>query len=957
MIKKNSFNRLAAVFLIFLGFFGTGVTLFVPVGLGQDPKLECFSRLWPHEKSDLAPDPAVHHGKLDNGFRYILMNNDTPRDRVAIHFFIGAGSIHEDDDEKGYAHFLEHMLFNGTKHFSPGELVEYFQSLGMAFGADTNASTGYDRTIYTIVLPKGEKVELEKGFLVISDYAREALLLEPEVEDERGIILAEKLARDSVSYRMNVASRKNALQGTLLAEREPIGEVETIKAATGEALRSFYDKWYRPENMTLVVVGDIDKKEVEELITDRFTSIEEEGAPPKCPDFGELEKRGLYSFYYFEPDAGNVQMSIESYWDKEKESDSYEYQIQSLKEYISTMIVQRRLEKIAESETGLFSRPRAYSGNLLDRVGYSGLSAVTSRERWQESLRTLENVLRQALVYGITEGELATAKRELVSYFDSQAQKVQGRKSRTIAQQITWNLNNNRVFQSPEQEREIYVPAIEAFNVTDINSAFRGLMDRREKRIEVMGDVLIESENPEQYILGIYKDAEAHEVAQYVEPQAEVFPYAALEMEPVEPWQKRIYSEIDAESYLYENGVVLNLKKTDFKENEFEMRLEFGPGQQDEPQPGLAMVAKSVIARSGSGKLTESAIENALAGSSIEYNFDIETTQFVFSAKSLSEEAELLMGTLHTLFKDPGLREEAYRNTMVLYRQAYDSMAKDIRGAEELRIRPFFAGGNTLFGMPSWEEVSKVELPQIEKWIMPIFDKSTPRISVVGDFDKEEILNLVNRYFGTLPKGKHYRPAEEKIDFPEGENLEIKVPSQLDNSLVVFGWETVGFEDVSVVRRLGMLSSIFEDRIRLAIREKLGVAYSPAVYNYSSRYFTDYGVMYARLVVDEANIEAVKKAVLEISNELQQNGVQEEELVRARNPLMTMLRDRIRTNGYWLDTVLSQSFFYPEQLQWPTTIIEDNASITVEEMTAYAEKYLKPERFAIAVARPEVPAE
>jgi zinc protease len=937
---------------ILLAIFGVGALL-VPPGYGQSSKLECFSERWPHEKSDLAPDPAVHFGRLDNGFRYTIMENDTPRDRVAIYLYVDVGSIHETEKEKGYAHFLEHMLFNGSTHFPPGELVRYFQSIGMSFGADTNAFTSYDQTVYTIVLPKGNMEDLEKGFLVISDYARGALLLESEVESERGIILAEKLARDSVNYRMHVASRENALQGTLLAEREPIGEVETIKAATSDSLRNFYDKWYRPENMTLVVVGDIERNEVEQLVKKSFTSLKGVGEPPGCPTLGQLEKRGLHSFYYHEPDAGNVRISLESYWDKEKDNDSFQLQLKTLREYIATLIVQKRLVKITEMKTELFSNPQVYSGDLLDRVGYSGLSASTTQERWRESLQTLDQSLRQAIAYGITESELAIAKKELSSYFDSQAQKVQGRESTVLARQIIRSLNNERVFQSPQQERDLYVAALQSFSVKDINEAFIGLMDRNEKLIETMGNIVIESDNPKDVILAAYKKSRNMPVSQYSEKANQTFPYGVVEKDPVAPFQHENHAAIDVDSYRYENGVILNLKKTDFKKNEVEILVEFGPGRQTEPLPGLAMVAQTVIEESGSGKMTASAIKDALAGSSVEYQFGIDKTRFAFSAKALKEETELLVKTLHTLFSDPGLRETSFLNAMVYYKQLYESMANDIRGAESLYIERFFGGGNTLFGMASWEEVSKIELSQIEKWVMPIFTQSAPQISVVGDFNKEEILSLINTYFGTLPERKRYFPAKEEIDFPQGEKLEIKVKSQLDKSLIVFGWETEGFNDIHVVRRLGMLASILEERIRLSIREKLGVSYSPSVYNASSRFIPEYGVLYARLIVDVANIDEVKEAVIEISKNLQLDDIEKEELERARKPLLTLLKDRVRTNGYWLNTVLSQSAIYPDQLVWPTTIIEDNASITAAEMTAYAGKYLQPAAAAVAVAEPE----
>jgi zinc protease len=163
---------------------------------------------WPHDHSDLNPDPAATFGRLPNGFRYVLMNNRRPENRVSLHLYVGAGSLNETDTQQGVAHFLEHMLFNGSTHFPPGELVRYFQSIGMQFGNDANAHTGFDETVYDIILPAGDEQNLKKGLLVVSDYAMGALLLEEEVQRESGVILSEMRSRDSTDYRTFEATLK-----------------------------------------------------------------------------------------------------------------------------------------------------------------------------------------------------------------------------------------------------------------------------------------------------------------------------------------------------------------------------------------------------------------------------------------------------------------------------------------------------------------------------------------------------------------------------------------------------------------------------------------------------------------------------------------------------------------------------------------------------------------------------
>ena len=193
--------------------------------------------IWPHDNSDLKPDPALFFGKLENGFRYVLMHNRNPENRVSMHLNVQAGSMQETDGQQGLAHYLEHMLFNGSEHFAPGELVKYFQSIGMQFGADANAHTGFFETVYDIFLPAGDRENLEKGLLVMHDYAGGALLLPSEIDRERKIILAEKRSRDSASYRTFVATLDFELPDARMTHRLPIGTDAVLNSAGQEELK------------------------------------------------------------------------------------------------------------------------------------------------------------------------------------------------------------------------------------------------------------------------------------------------------------------------------------------------------------------------------------------------------------------------------------------------------------------------------------------------------------------------------------------------------------------------------------------------------------------------------------------------------------------------------------------------------------------------------------------------
>jgi zinc protease len=223
MIKTSTLKPRALLWLSFLILFT--LTAF------SSAAAEAGRSIWPHDGSDLAPDPSLTFGKLPNGFRYVLMKNTTPRDRVSMHLNVQAGSLHESDDQQGLAHFLEHLLFCGTTHFPPGELVRYFQEIGMQFGPDANAHTGFADTVYDILLPSGGREDLEKGLLVLRDYADGALLLESEIDRERNVVLAEKRARDSADYRTFLATLGFRFPDARLPHRLPIGKEEVLRTA------------------------------------------------------------------------------------------------------------------------------------------------------------------------------------------------------------------------------------------------------------------------------------------------------------------------------------------------------------------------------------------------------------------------------------------------------------------------------------------------------------------------------------------------------------------------------------------------------------------------------------------------------------------------------------------------------------------------------------------------------
>jgi len=303
---------------------------------------------------------------------------------------------------------------------------------------------------------------------------------------------------------------------------------------------------------------------------------------------------------------------------------------------------------------------------------------------------------------------------------------------------------------------------------------------------------------------------------------------------------------------------------------------------------------------------------------------------------------------LHTLTVDPGLRPEIFDRVKRDLRQSYQGLERDVDGAMQFQVLPFLAGGNPKFGMPPWPVVDQVGLDDIRQWLLPEMAGGPLEMSIVGDFERDEVVRLASIYFGSLSPRQGKGAEAGRIDFPVGKMLTAEVHSSIDKSILLIAWPTDDFWDIQRNRRLHMLASVLDDRLRKDIREKLGATYSPQVFSTASRVYPHYGMLMVQMVVQPGQEKKVGDAVLRITDDLRRGGVSEEELERAKAPMLTSLKDAVRTNGYWLSSVLTQSTAHPQQLTWPLSILSDFQAVTSAEIGALAEKYLINDKAATA---------
>jgi zinc protease len=912
------------------------------------------------ETGALLPDPAVIKGELDNGFRYVLMKNKRPEDRVDMHLVVEAGSLDETDDQQGLAHYLEHMLFNGTTHFPPGELIKYFQSIGMGFGNDVNAHTGFFRTVYDLHLPSGDADHLREGLLVMTDYAAGALLLESEVDRERGIILAEKRTRDSVSYRTFKATLDFELAGSRFIRRYPIGKAAVLETAGAGRLRSFYDTWYRPERMTLVVVGDFDPETAAGEITEAFSGLTPRAPQQPVPDIGHTSHDGVNVLYHYEDEAGSTDVTLETLVQEQPPPDSVEAKKERFIRNMAYRIVNYRLDELEERPDPPFTSAEASAGDALKYYSYAAISATAAPEKWEQALSAVENVLRSVLEYGFTRSEVERAQREVLAEMDRAVLQSSTRQSNRLASEIMMDMSLDRVFQSPEQERILLAPVAESLTPDMLHQAFKATWAPESRLILVTGNARIGGNgDAEAVIRSAWRRSRDKAVLKPDEKKIQRFPYLPDPAKKGRVAREMTDKDIGVTRIDFENSVRLNLKKTDFKANQVVAELRFGKGESTEPaaEPALCELGEEALNESGFGGMKKEDLRLALAGKKAGFSFSVDPDRFRLTGTCASDEIPLLFQLFYTFYQDWACRDDAYRLSLERFRQGYEEKTHTIEGAMVLKGNRFLAGGDSRFGWPpDFEAFEEVGPDRIRDWIKNALRQSWPEISIVGDFDPRQVIDAAALYFGSMdiPVTPDPEDASRPGPFvPSGELKVLNVPTEIDKAYVEVAWPTADFWNVGRTRRLLLLARVFSDRMRLVIREEAGQTYSQYAYHAASLVYPGYGVFHAAAEIKPEDADTVISAIKAIAVDIMENGVTEEELARAREPILTGIGELVKTNDYWLRSVLSGCRAHPERLEWSRNLLSDYQAMTAGELTQLARQYLDVSRCAVVIVKPD----
>lgn len=897
---------------------------------------------WPQAQSDLPADPDTRFGALPNGMRFAIRKQATPPGQAALRLWIGAGSLQETDAQQGLAHFLEHMAFNGSKAVPEGEMIKILERLGLAFGADTNASTGFDETSYRLDLPRTDAETVDTSLMLLREAAGNLLIDQAAVDRERGVVLSEERARDTPAYRVFKKRLEFMLKGQRLPTRYPIGDVEVLRTAPASQLSAFYNHYYRPEGAVLIAVGDFNTDEMEAKIRARFGDWKGVGEAGAKPDLGQIAKRGTEARLVVEPGAP---LSIQIAWVRPPDlaPDNLSNRRDELMRQLGLAVLNRRLSAIARSEQPPFLGAVAFKTDQARSAEIVMLNVSAEPEGWRAALAATEAEQRRAVKYGVRQDELDREIEEVRAAAKTAVAGAATRRPQDLAAEILQSLSDHSVVTKPADELAMFETAVKGLKAETVSKAL-------EKTFEGQGPLIFMASpsavpGGEPALLAAYEAARKADVAAPEAPREVVWPYESFG-EPGKVTATREVTDLDTDMVTFANGVRLTVKPTRFRDDEVLIRVNIGGGLKDLPKDKASLGwAASAVIEGGLKQIRNEDMERVLASKVFGARFSISDDAFVLSGSTRPEDLETQLQVLTAYVAEPGWRPEAFNRIKTASKTVHDQFEATDSGVLSRDLAGLLHPGDRRWAFPSRSEMSKADFAELKSMIAPHLASDPVEVVIVGDITMEDATEAVARTFGALParKPETPTPAEQiAVGFPAGtpEAVTLKHKGRDDQAIAFVAWPTADYwSNPQRARETAILGEVMSLRLIADLREAEGVTYSPSV-NYShSLVWTGWGYMSASVEVPPAKLDDFFRDVDKIATDLKANPVSADELARARKPRMDRIQKSQLTNQYWVNE-LSGAQAEPRRLDAIRQVLPGTERVTPADIQRAAQTFL-----------------
>ncbi|MCV6607564.1 MAG: insulinase family protein [Campylobacterales bacterium] len=871
---------------------------------------------------DLQLDPTISTGVLKNGMKYTIKKNPTPKNVAEFRLLVKVGSLEEDDSQKGLAHFVEHMAFNGSKHFEKNRLIESLESLGVIFGSHLNASTSYDRTLYQLSIPVS-KTNLEKSFLIFEDWAAHLSFDKKEFDKERGIILEEARSRDTLSSRLLQQSNKLLFADSKYLNRAPIGDLDIVRNAPVKEAKRFYKDWYRPEFMEFVAVGDFDKKEIEKLIKKHFGKLK------------NRSQRKLVSRDIPNKDS----LRIATVWDKELNINSVGVQFledsqvlkteSDLKNALIEQIV-KELFNVKSYEENSDALLRI--GNIATTKGAYKFSLIYHDENPLDALETLYTFIWNFYKFGISNEYLKLVKKRALTR-NSRSLNIQSSK-REINSLIT-DLQTGSPFIDKKQKSQLTKKFIEEISKKDIDNYFNKIVKIKNKII------IFQDMEKREFTLKQVKNTikKSYKKAKGFEKQKKLPKVLVNKKLPKVKILKKVYNkELDLYELTLQNGINVIFKKSDYRKNRVFLKAFSlgGSSVYDNEDINDLKSMTQYMNIGGTKSFSNSQIDKILSGKRVVVNLSLSALEEEIEGSSSSKDLESMFQLLYLKLTEGKLEKKDFEKERKKHIFSLEKNLKNPKYRFGKDLYSYTYNNNPRVRFIDSNDVKKLRRKNILKIYKDRFvDLNNFTFVIVGDIELKKVEKLLEKYFGSFPtKDRTETYQDRELKPVNGYQKFIRNYNNKNISSISFTYRNPVKHTLKNEETLKILMNILRVKLRKKIREEKSGVYGISINGKIISLLDEVAYGKIDFSCDPKRKKELVGDVKDIIQQLKENKVTKEELETAKNKSLVSYEYGKKSNGFWLNKIVEAKIYKREleSILGREKIIKDITDKDVQEV-------------------------